>query len=96
MSNTQGQVPITIAADTLTHAGAGTAQRSLAVQAGCILLRHDPARFWRLTVTVARTDEDFGRELALVCSSRHIREVILGRLPACQGELSPVVHSNPA
>ncbi|MCE6995403.1 hypothetical protein LZG04_11370 [Saccharothrix sp. S26] len=71
---------ITIATDTLTHARAGTAQRSLAVQAGCILLHHDPSRFWHPTATAARTDEDFGRELALACASRHIREVILSRL----------------
>ncbi|WP_433261601.1 NACHT domain-containing protein [Actinosynnema sp. CS-041913] len=69
-----------IAADTLARAGAGTSQRSLAVQAGCILLRHDPARFWQPTATTARTDDDFGRELALACASRHIREAILGRL----------------
>jgi hypothetical protein len=69
-----------IATDALAHASTGTAERALAVRAGRILLRHDPARFWQLTSTAARTDDDFGRELALACASRDTRELILGRL----------------
>lgn len=69
-----------IATDALAHASTGAAERALAVRAGRILLRQDPARFWQPTVTAARTDDDFGRELALACASRDTRELILGRL----------------
>jgi hypothetical protein len=69
-----------IATDALAHASSVDAERALAVRAGRILLRHDPARFWQPTSTAARTDTDFGRELALACASRDTRELILGRL----------------
>lgn len=54
-------------------------QRELSIRAGCVLLQHDPNRFWQPT-TATHTDDDFGRDLALACASRYIREPIIARL----------------
>nr|BFE51183.1 hypothetical protein GCM10017745_46100 [Saccharothrix mutabilis subsp. capreolus] len=55
------------------------AQRDLSIRAGCILLQHDPNRFWQ-PAAATHADDNFGRDLALACASRHIREPILAHL----------------